>query len=97
MVSFNQYSLYSNTNIMNNQRDYYNPINIGYDSSDMFIIVTTEYHQKPGRLSQLLYGDPRFSWVFVYFNRDEMSDIIFDLQEGMIIRVPTKERLLSYF
>lgn len=97
MTSFNEHSLYSNTNIDHNQRDYYNSLNIGYDSSDMFIIVTTEYHQKPGSLAQLLYGDPRFSWVFTYFNRDEISDIIFDLQEGMILRVPTKERLLSYF
>lgn len=97
MVSYNSHSLYKNTEITKDSRDYFNPINIGYDSTDIFIIITSEYHQKPGCLAQFLYGDPRFSWVFTYFNREEISDIIFDLKEGMIIRVPTKERLLSYF
>ena len=97
MTSFNQHSLYSNTDVNNGYRDYYNPIEIGYDSSDIFIIVTSEYHQRPGGLAQFLYGDPRLSWVFSYFNREVISDIIFDLQTGMILRVPCKERLLSYF
>lgn len=97
MIDFNQYSLYGNTDINNNQRNYYEPIDISYDLSDIFVLITTEYHQKPGKLSNFLYGTPHLYWIFTYFNRDEISDIIFDLREGMIIRVPTKERLMSYF
>lgn len=97
MVNFNSHSLYGKTKTTEYYRDYYEPINIGYDVTDMFIIVTSEYHQKPGNLANFLYGDPRLSWIFSYFNRDEISDIIFDLKEGMVLRVPTKERLLSCF
>lgn len=97
MVTFNKYSLYNNTKTSEYYRDYYNPIDIGYDDSDIFLIVTSEYNQKPGNLANLLYGSPRFSWVFTYFNRNQISDIIFDLKEGMVLRLPTKERLLSYF
>lgn len=97
MTVFNSKSLYSNTNTSEYYRDYYNPINIEYDDTDMFLIVTSEFNQKPGNLAHYLYGDPRLSWVFAYFNRDKISDIIFDLKEGMILRLPTKERLLSHF
>ena len=97
MVSFSKYSLYSNTKSDNYYRDYYNPIDIGYDDSDIFLIVTNEYNNKPGNLAKALYGSPRLSWVLAYFNRNQISDIIFDLKEGMVLRLPTKERLLSYF
>lgn len=97
MVTFNKYSLYSNTDASEFYRDYYNPLDIDYDDSDIYLIVTSEYNQKPGNLANFLYGSPRFSWVFSYFNRNQISDIIFDLKEGMVLRLPTKERLLSYF
>lgn len=97
MTTFNAHSLYVNTNSNEYYRDYYNPINIDYDDSDMYLIVTSEFNQKPGNLAQYLYGDARLSWVFSYFNRDKISDIIFDLKEGMVLRLPTKERLLGYF
>lgn len=97
MTAFNKYSLYKNTKYDDYYRDYYNPLSIGYDDTDMYLIVTSEYHQKPGNLANFLYGSPRFSWVFSYFNRNQISDIIFDLKEGMILRLPTKERLLSNF
>ena len=97
MTNFNSHSLYSNTECSQNYRGYYTPLNIGYDDSDIFLIVTAEFHQKPGNLALHLYGDPRLSWVFSYFNRNQISDIIFDLKQGMVLRLPTKERLLSYF
>lgn len=97
MVQFGNYSLYKNTDDNTFFRDYYKPINIRRDITDQFIIISAEFHNKPGRLAESLYGSPRLSWVFSYFNRDLISDIIFDLKEGMIIRIPTKERLLSSF
>lgn len=87
-------SLYSKTNNTSYYRGYYEPLDIGYDSSDMFIIVTSEYNQKPGKLAKDIYGSERLSWVFGYFNPNQISDLIFDLKEGMILRLPTKERLL---
>ena len=97
MVEFNKYSVYKNTSKDNFYRDYYNPINIDYDDSDIFLIVTSDFNQKPGNLANYLYGTPRLGWICSYFNRNQIADPIFDLREGMIIRVPTKSRLLSYF
>lgn len=95
MNNFDSYSLYKNTDSDNYYRDYYNPISLEKDDSDYFIIITSEYKYKPGKLAYDLYGSERLNWVFSYFNRDKITDIIFDLKEGMILRVPTKERLLN--
>lgn len=95
MVNFSKYSLYNNTETDGNYRDYYNPINLTFDSSDYYIIVTSQYRYKPGKLAYDLYGSERLNWVFTYFNRDKILDPIFDMTEGLIIRVPTKDRLLS--
>jgi hypothetical protein len=94
MVSFNSYSLYSNTSNDGVYRDYYEPISLEEDSSDYYIIVSSTYHHKPGKLAYDLYGNERLGWVFSYFNRDTINDPIFDLESGMIIKVPSKERLL---
>lgn len=95
MINFNDYSLYKNTEINGLYRDYYKPLSLSKDSSDYYIIVTTEYRHKPGKLAYDLYGSERLNWVFTYFNRDKINDPIFDLTEGLILRVPTKERLLN--
>lgn len=88
-------SLYYNTGSYNGYRNYYEPINLSYDSTDMIIIVTSEYHNKPGKLANDLYGTPRLSWIFRYYNPNQISDIIFDLKAGMVLRVPTKDHLLN--
>lgn len=88
-------SLYKNTKNNGYYRDYYEPLNIGFDDTDIFIIITDEYQHKPGNLANDLYGSARLGWVFGYFNPNIISDLIFDLRAGMILRVPTKERLLS--
>ena len=88
-------SLYAKTDNDGYYRDYYQPLDLGYDESDFILIVTSDYNQKPGKLAQDLYGNPRYSWVFGYFNPNQISDLIFDLKEGLILRLPTKERLLN--
>lgn len=97
MVEFSEYSLYTNTPVNQFYRGYYEPIEIPKDTSDMFVLIPSEYNHKPGKLANLLYGSPRLSWIFSYFNRELLSDPLFDFTEGLLIRCPTKERLLSYF
>jgi hypothetical protein len=97
MVNFNDYGIYKYTDTSGEYRNYYEPLNISFDKSDIYYIVPSEYNQKPGNLANKLYGSPQFSWVFMYFNRNTISDPIFDLKEGLIIRIPTKKRLLSFF
>ena len=93
----NKYSLYSETKVKGQYRDYYGPIDIPYSESDFILIVSSEYKHKPGALAQMLYGTPRLSWIFSYYNPNILNDNIFDLEEGIILRLPSKERLLSYF
>ena len=89
-------SLYKKTNSNTYYLGYYKPINIPFDSSDIIIIVDSKYNHKPGKLAYDLYNNERLGWVFSYFNRDKINDIIFDLNEGMSIRIPTKQRLYNY-
>ena len=97
MTEFNRYSLYKNTKSSNYYRDYYNPIIIPYSDSDIYIIVTSEYANRPGKLAFDMFGSARLSWIFEYFNPNQISDPIFDLKEGMILRIPTADRLMNYF
>lgn len=75
---------------------YYNPINIPMDSTDYILTIKPEYNNKPGKLAYDLYNSERLYWIFKYFNSDKINDPIFDLKEGMTIRVPTSERLFKY-
>ena len=97
MVEFSEYSLYTNTPVNQFYRGYYQPIDIPKDSSDLFILIPSEYHHKPGKMAYTMYGTARLSWIFSYFNREIISDPLFDFEEGLIIRCPTKERVMSYF
>ena len=85
-------NLYKNTGNNGYYRDFYEPINLNYDSSYYMIVVTDEYHHKPGNLVHDLYCDARYSWVFRYFNPNQISGIIFDLQAGMMVYQRYKNR-----
>lgn len=74
---------------------YWGEISLPYDLSDVYMIITTEYHLKPGKLANDLYGNPQLMWVFSAYNRDNLLDPLNDFVEGKIIRVPTKNRLMS--
>ena len=96
-MNIGEYSLYRNTEYDSFYKSYYEPICIEKDSTDMFVVITNEYHLKPGKMAKDLYGSEKLCWIFSLFNRNNISDIIFDFTAGKIIRVPIKERLLSYF
>lgn len=75
---------------------YYKPVDIPFDDTDYVITIDSKYNNKPGLLAKDIYGDERLGWVFSYFNREQINDIIFDLKTDMKIRIPTKERLNKY-
>ena len=94
----NRYSIYKYTKSNNYERGYFEPINIPYDDvSDYYMVIPTGYDNKPGNLAYELFGTPKLYWIFSYFNKDMIVDPIFDIKAGMTIRVPDKDRLLSYF
>ena len=51
MVEFSDYSLYTNTPVNQFYRGYYQPIDIPQDSSDMFMLIPSDYQYKPGGLA----------------------------------------------
>lgn len=89
-------SLYKKTIVRFGYMEHYNPILIPFDDSDLIITVEKKYNQHPGKLAYDLYGNERLGWIFSYFNRKKIQDPIFDLVDGITIRVPTKERLNNY-
>lgn len=94
-VSFDKRSIYKKTSDDGFYLGYYDPINIPNDQSDYYLVIPSKYDMKPGLLANELFGDPQLLWVFSVMNRDSLKDPIFDFREGLIIRVPTKNRLLS--
>lgn len=95
MVIFDDKSLYNKTDKSNYFLGYYVPNNISYHSTDYYIVIPTKYDLKPGNMANDLYGDPQLLWVFSVYNRDVIQDPLFDFRAGIIIRIPTKQRLLS--
>lgn len=93
----NTYGLYSSTRKGSNALGYFNPINIPFDDSDIIIVVSKEFENRPRKLADELYGEPELYWIFRTFNKEKIQDPIFDLKEGISIIIPEKNRLLSYF
>jgi len=63
-----------------------------YDDDD-YVTLTGVHHHRPDRLSQELYGTPNYWWVFMARNMDLITDPIFDMKAGLIIRVPNLDVL----
>lgn len=97
MADVSQYSIHKATPVSDNTLEPYVDMGIELDDTDYFIQVEAKYEGKPGWLSNDLFGTPRLSWVFMIFNPDTITDPITDIKGGMTLRVPTKERILSYF
>lgn len=97
MLRFGEYSAYGSTDITEDVRGIYKPIDIPFDNSDFYFLITERYVNRPGLLSKELYDTPRLGWIFAYFNKELINDPIFDLKQGLSIRIPTKERLMQYF
>lgn len=90
------FSIYKRTNNFNDfYKGYYKDLNIPFDETDYFVIIPSEYEYKPGNMAYAIYGNPELFWVFTYFNRDLIDDPIYDFKSGLIIKVPTQERLFS--
>jgi hypothetical protein len=67
--------------------------NLTSDSSDKILVIENKYDMRPYNLSYDLYGTKDYWWVFQVLNMDLIRDPIYDFKAGLIIKVPTKERL----
>jgi hypothetical protein len=63
------------------------------DGTDRAITVQARYTERPDLLSYDLYGTTDFWWIFAVRNMNVIEDPIFDLQSGIEIFVPTRDRV----
>lgn len=71
------------------------PRTIPRDNTDIPIIITDKFKERPDLLSYELYGTPYLWWVFAVRNPNLIKDPIYDLVINLEIFAPTKERLQS--
>lgn len=95
-MAYNTKSFYANTTTTDGFCGYIDPIRIPKHSSDITYVVDLVHAHKPGRIAYDLYGSERYNWIIAYYNRDTITDSIWDLKQGTVIRLPRKERFLQY-
>lgn len=66
------------------------------DDSDVYIVVQPRHQFKPYILSYDLYSSEDYWWVIARHNMDLLIDPIRDLREGMVLRVPTVDRVKRF-
>jgi len=76
---------------------FYEPRPISTDVSDLWIVVEKRHEFRPYVLSYDLYANNRLWWVFSRLNMNELIDPIRDMREGLVLRVPTPERMSQLF
>lgn len=69
------------------------PLALEKADDDIFIAITQQVVQRPDLLSTSVYGTPDLWWVIYEFNK--IYDPLFGLSAGMILRVPTLDRVLA--
>ena len=65
------------------------------DSTDLPKTLESRYNMRPDLLAYDLYGDTDLWWVFMINNPDQIVDPIYDFVTGLVIYVPTNDRLNS--
>ena len=53
--------------------------------------ITQQYVKRPDLLSYDLYGDAKFWWLFVLYNKNQIVDPINDMTLGKRILVPRRD------
>lgn len=63
------------------------------EADDFEYVVESQYRHRPDLLSYDLYGTADLWWVFAQRNMEVLQDPIFDLTEGVKIRLPKKSNI----
>lgn len=62
-------------------------------TSDVPFKITAKYRYRPDRLAYDVYGRADYQWVILQYNN--VVDLFTDFDVGVIISLPTTERLFS--
>lgn len=66
---------------------------IAASPNDTAIAIAAKYDTRPDLMSNDFYGTPAYWWVFMVRNLDLIRDPIWDFKSGLVIYVPTVERI----
>jgi hypothetical protein len=93
MSVYNKTSPYYNTSIKNGYLDVLNFRTFPTSSDEITFTITKEYEYRPDLLAYELYKDSNLWWVFAVRNPSIIKDPIYDMQAGVIIRLPKATNL----
>lgn len=68
-------------------------LNLEENDGDVFVMVTQDLEKRPDLVAQKAYGDPSLWFVIYEFNN--IRDPFFNLKSGMLLRIPSLERVLA--
>lgn len=92
-VTYPSASPYYSTSQTSWYLDFWSYRDIPEDSTDYYITLPGKYQDRPDLLSYDEYGTVDYWWIFTILNKDKLIDPIYDMKEGMILRLPTLSRL----
>lgn len=76
--------------------DYNLPMNIKASDSDSEYTIPAKYDERPDRLAKELFNNERLYYIFSLCNPDILVDPIYDFKAGVVIRIPTTQRIQQY-
>lgn len=88
MVKYKNTSMYKNTPITDNYLGLYEPVFEPNLEIYNTITLSSKYDKRPDLLAYELYGQSELWWIFVLYNRDIITDPIFDFVSGLEIKIP---------
>lgn len=94
-VNYNNASQYYTTNQTSWCLNLLNLRVIDQDPTDVIFVLSSEYNNDPYKLANDLYNNSNLWWVFMIVNPDVIIDPINDMQAGITLRIPTKQRIKS--
>jgi hypothetical protein len=92
MANYSNSSNYAQTTQNKKYLNIYNPKlkNANLSQQVKLVKIDNRYHKRPDLFAFEIYGNSRYWWVFVHYNRDKLRDPINDFVAGLEIKVPSK-------
>ena len=88
MSSYNAFSPYYKTEVVNGYLDVINFRDIPAETDDILFEITSTYDTRPDLLAYDLYKEARLWWVFSVRNKNVIKDPVFDMNPGTKIYLP---------
>lgn len=66
------------------------------EPDDVDYVIQNRYQHRPDLLAYDLYGNAQLWWVFSQRNMNIIKDPIYDMEPGVIIKLPKKSNLEKY-